>query len=129
MLYTFEITTSANTPSSAKEKTIARLERGVIKGFSLHFPPGCAGLVHCHINDALHQIWPTNPDMDIVGDTYLIKWDDEYILDQPPLQLEIYTYNEDTVYDHTIRVTFWLISLAGPPRLNVEWLEDRGIFE
>jgi len=100
MNFAFNITTPKSTPESSKQKTVLNLVRGKIIKVEVQFPPGPQGLLHVHINRANHQIWPFNPDSSYVGDAQIIVIPADYYLDQPPYQLECYTWNEDDTFEH-----------------------------
>lgn len=111
MFFTFPITIFANTPSTAKLKTILPLTRGIITRINVEFPAGHVGLTHIGINRGLNQVWPTNPDATLKSSNETIVWEEDYSLDLEPFQLEAYAWNEDDTYDHTITVRIELKSI------------------
>ena len=112
MFYVFPITIPANTPDTAKLKTILPVTAGTVKRVMVEFPAGHVGLTHLHINRGLAQVWPTNPDASFKSSNETIEWAEEYVLDTPPYQLEAYAWNEDDTYDHTITVRLELAALV-----------------
>jgi len=104
VFFTFPITIPANTPETAKLKTILQLARGTVTHLNVEFPAGHVGLTHLAINRGLHQLWPTNPDATFKSSNETIIWEEEYALDDDPFKLEAYAWNEDDTYDHTITV-------------------------
>jgi len=85
---------------------VCRLTRGIVREISLTFPRGCAGLVGARIFRSTRQIVPQNPVEWITtdGETVDVKVDVD--LSQEPYELEVWAYNEDEVYNHTLRVRF-----------------------
>ena len=112
MFYEFRITTPANTPSTAPLETLLQLDAGAITAVEVLFPPGCVGLVHLTINDERHQVWPSNADSDLAGDTFPIAWDDAFELVDPPYTLRADTWNEDDSYPHTVTIRLELVPRA-----------------
>jgi len=109
MIYRFGITTPANTTEDNKQKTVLLLAKGVIHQLDIDFPPGPSGLAHIEINRALHQVWPTNPAQNFAGDNVHISFHEHFELKDEPLQLEAYTWNEDTAHEHTITIRIGLL--------------------
>ena len=104
MFYVFAIATVANTPATAKLKTILQLQRGRVTGLQVHFPSGHIGLTHIQLSRGLHQFYPSNPEANFSSSGEAIVWDEDFLLDHQPFQLEAYTWNTDDTYDHTITV-------------------------
>lgn len=95
--------------SNTPEKTILTVEKGIIIRCETVFPSGCAGLVYTHINHALHQVYPKNPDYQYSGNGESIVATDEYELKEEPYQLEFYGWNWDEIYDHTVTVRIQIV--------------------
>jgi len=104
VIYVFPITVPANTPATAKLKTILSLSRSHITGLMVQFPSGQVGLTHLALNMGLHQFYPTNPEANFSSSGETISWAEDYKLDTGAFQMEAYAWNLDTVYDHTITV-------------------------
>jgi len=109
MLYAWNIELTRNRTKATRQKTVLKLERGTITRFELVFPTGCCGLVYVHIDQALHQIFPKNPDYQLTGNGATIVSTDEYPIIEPPLELDFYGWNTDEIYDHTITVRIQLV--------------------
>ena len=120
MIYVYSITTPANTLASAKLKTVLPLPISKISEVSLQFPSGAVGYHHVQINRGLHQLWPLNPDGDFATSGETVHWFEDYDLDQPPLQLEAYTWNLDTTYDHTVTIRIVTTPISGRVDLAAE---------
>lgn len=131
MIYTYAITTPANTAIAAPLKTVAKLEKGTVILKYLLFPPGCAGLVGAQIYDALHQVWPTNRGVWFRGEG-LLKFDDRYPLRQEPFELDILTYNLDDTFNHEPIIYLNLerpdqwVEVTKKVELSPEYLEEWG---
>jgi len=108
MIYRFSIVTPANTPRTSPQKTVLKLDRGLIYRIQFRFPPGPAALLHIYIRRGLRQIWPINPEEAFATDDELIDFEEYYPLTERPYQLEAYTWNEDDTYDHEVIVRIGL---------------------
>jgi len=106
MFYDFTITIPKNTPETAPVEVEAKLNEGTIRYVEVAFPPGPAALAHLQIWDGLHQVWPTNPGGSFAWNDYTIKFDDEYVIQNPMNILTLVGWNEDDSFDHTITVRF-----------------------
>ena len=109
MFYAWNFELTKGKSEASKTKHILYLERGTITRCEVVFPVGCANLVHVHVNQALHQIYPKNPDMQYLGDGAVIVSTDEYELKEEPFQLEFYGWNTDEIFNHTVTVRIQLI--------------------
>jgi hypothetical protein len=118
MLYNFKITTPANTLASAKQKTTIKLAYGVIHQIDVQFPPGPSGLLHCHINDAIHQIAPYNTDEDFASDNVNISYREFLPLLFEPYIMTVFTWNLDDTYEHSVIIRIGIL----PPAVLAPWL-------
>lgn len=109
MIYSWSISTPANTAEADKQKTILPLGSGVIHQLDILFPPGPAGLLHLQINDAIHQVWPTNPEESFAADGDMITFREYHELLEEPYELQAWTWNEDDTYDHTVLIRIGLL--------------------
>jgi len=109
MFYAWDIKLTRGRSKATRQKIVLKLEKGTITRFELVFPTGCCGLVHVHINQALHQIFPKNPDYQLTGNGATIVSTDEYEIKEPPLELDFYGWNTDEIYYHTITVRIQLV--------------------
>ena len=109
MYYAWNILLTKDNSEATPEKTILQVEKGTIIRCETVFPSGCAGLVYCHIDHSLHQVYPKNPDYQYSGNGEMIVATDEYDLKEEPFQLEFYGWNTDEIYDHTITVRIQIV--------------------
>ena len=72
------VTIPKNTVESAPVLEKFGVAHGVITRVEVEFPDGCSGLVSVHIDRALHQVWPTNPDGVLSSNGRAIVWADYY---------------------------------------------------
>jgi len=109
MVYVFDFTVPKNTTKETQQLKRLKLCYGIIHQIDIVFPSGCCGLVHAHIDDALHQVWPTNPDGTFSGDGAPISGKVFHELAVEPFELQLWAWNEDDSYDHTITVRIWIL--------------------
>lgn len=109
MFYVWDIELTRDHTKATPEKTVLKVEKGTITRFELVFPTGCCGLVYVHINQALHQIFPKNPDYQLTGNGSTIVSTDEYPIKEPPFELDFYGFNTDEIYDHTVTVRIQIV--------------------
>ena len=110
--YEFDVTAPANTPITNPVVVLARLVKGVIVQWEIAIPPGVQGLTGTFVRRAGHQIVPHNPESYLKGDDDRIVWPDNYVLDDEPLTLGLYTWNLDDSYPHTITVRIAVVPMA-----------------
>ncbi len=106
MLYSFTVTVPAETPRSEPIEQKVALTAGVVDQLMVHFPAGCAGLVGLRVLRGSFQIWPLVTDEWFVSDDHTIIFPDNLPLTPGTDVLSIEAYNEDTVNDHALTVSF-----------------------
>ena len=104
MIYVANITIPKGTSANQAVCERVKISLGLIYKIELQFPPGCGGLAHIVINDGGYQVWPSTPDSNFATDDYTISFEDTYLKQVDPSELQIYGYNEDETYPHTIQV-------------------------
>ena len=109
MFYTWNITLAKGNTAATPEKIIMDLEKGTIVRCEVVFPSGCQGLVSVHLNQALHQVYPKNPDYQYAGNGEAIVATDEYEIREEPYQFEFYGWNTDEIYEHTITIRIQIV--------------------
>jgi hypothetical protein len=110
MIYVATITTNAKTPIQTPKETTLTITKGLIFLIEVEFPAGCSGLVHIQIFDGSYQLFPATPGEYLRGDNVNSRYDDLYLKTNPPFSLKILTYNEDTVYNHTLQIRIGVAS-------------------
>lgn len=109
MIYRFSIVTPANTLYSSKKRTVLKLTKGTIHQIDMRFPPGPQGVLHLQLARGRHQVWPTNPNGDFAGDGEIISGKEHREIRSAPSQLEAYTWNTSTQYEHEVVIRIWVL--------------------
>ena len=110
MIYSLAISTPANTAKTALKRTGLHVTKGLIYKIEIDFPPGSAGLMGVAVFDGSYCIWPSNVTEFFTGDDTEVDFDDLYLKEAAPYVLDIYTYNTDDTYAHTVNVRLGLVS-------------------
>lgn len=110
MIYTANITTKAKRLKTNLKKTIIRVTKGLVYRVEFYFPAGSAGLMGVAVFDGLYQVWPSSVGEFFLGDDQVIAFDDMYLKEAAPYELQCYTYNEDDTYAHFVAVRLGLVS-------------------
>lgn len=118
MIYRFGIPTTTDDTKASPKKTILPLTKGIVHQLDVVFPPGCAGTLHVIIRDALHQVWPTNPDENFAADGQVITFKEHYDLEEEPYELQAYTWLEDASHPHSCIIRLGIL----PRRILTPWL-------
>jgi hypothetical protein len=117
MMFTFAITTPAQTPKTNQTKLELPLRAGVITKISVLIPPGHQALAHMAIFDGETQIMPWGKDQWIEGNGESIPWEPDYELPSEPARLEARAWNEDDTYSHTFFIRIWV----DPGKSKPDW--------
>ncbi|KKN25076.1 hypothetical protein LCGC14_0888590 [marine sediment metagenome] len=110
MIYSVHITTSKDTSISSPKTTELFITKGLIYRVDIDFPSGSAGLMGVIIFDGSFQVWPSTLEQWFTGDDNLISFEDIYLKNSAPYIFKILTYNEDTIYSHSVNVRIGLVS-------------------
>jgi len=103
--YSYTKTFAAGTTKTSQEKLKMNCHWGILTDMAITFPAGCHGECHAHIDESLHQIFPTNTEADYALDGYTLLIRDEYELLPGTKQIYLQGYNTGK-YDHAIDVSF-----------------------
>lgn len=109
MIYSYSDIVPINTPITAKRRTVMKLCRGIVHKIEIQFPAGCAGVARCTINDALHQVWPTNGNSFFASDGYVIAFEENHEILTKPYTLDLWCWNISTAYTHEITVNIGIL--------------------
>ena len=109
MYYAWNIVLAADQSEATKTRQDLYIEKGTITRVEVIFPVGCANLVFVHLDDALHQVWPKEPQFKFVGDGAVIVCTDEYEIKEPPYSIQFHGWNTDEVYKHCITVRIQIV--------------------
>lgn len=100
MIYQLEQNVPANTGKDEFITSTIKVTKGRIKGMSVFFPWGCAGLVGIQI---VRRTWPLMPLTRgewLTGNDIYHSYKYDYNLDTRPFELIVRAYNLDDSYDH-----------------------------
>lgn len=120
MIYSFSITTPANTAKANKQRTDLKITKGTINQVDIVFPSGPAALLHVVINRGLHQAWPSNPDEDFASDNDTISLSESYDILAAPYILKAFTWNLDDTWEHGIIIRIGLDEIEMEPEEEEE---------
>lgn len=110
MVFSQQVDTPANTSESNPLITAIKLFTGIIYHIDVYFPPGPSGLLGVQLQVGGHQVFPYNRGAWVIGDDVLFAYDDLMSFDISTEQLDIYTYNSDTVYSHKCLVNIGIVT-------------------
>jgi len=112
MLYVLSLTVPANTPEDNPAKADIEIQEKIISLFSLHLPPGCAGLVKARVKYGPKVFWPCPEDAWITGDSETITFSEHFELPETPCRLTLEACSPGTSYEHTIILRLGTLPLA-----------------
>ena len=118
MIYNFSFTSQKYVAGNTMNIETLKLCYGVIHKLDILFPAGCAGLVLCSVHSALHQIWPSNTDEYFSSDDEVISFREHRPLLTEPYSLELWHFNTDDTYNHSITVRIGIL----PVNVIAPWL-------
>lgn len=110
MFYEGSLVVPANTDGSAPATKEIQIVRGVVQQVEIYFPLGCNDLVNVAVFRGLRQIWPTPPSTSFVDNGYHIVFNEDQPLLEPPFTLLLKGWSNDTIYPHTVRFRFGIMS-------------------
>lgn len=110
MIYQSSIT--IGTAVSSTDPTITRLAltKGLIYRVEVEWAPPGTGLAGAAIFDGGAQIWPSIRGEWFIDDGHLLGFDDLYLKEVAPFELQIKTYNTDTEFTHLVMIRVGLVS-------------------
>jgi len=110
VIYNANIATPANRAKTNLKRTVLNVTRGLVYRVEFSFPSGPAGLMGVAVFDGLFQLWPSTVGEFFASDGETIAFDDMYLKEAAPYQFDIYTYNTDDTYPHSVAVRIGLVS-------------------
>ena len=110
MIYSATIKTDEKGAKTQLKHTVLKVTKGLIYKVEFYFPSGSAGLMGVAVFDGGFQLWPSTMGEFFAGDDTVISFDDMYLKEAAPYQLDIYTYNTDVTYPHVVAVRIGLVS-------------------
>lgn len=110
VIYSKHILTEKDPTASVIKRTPLLITSGLVYKVEFFFPRGSAGLMGVAVFDGGFCVWPSNVGEFFTGDDELISFDDLYLKEAAPFQLNIYTYNFDGENHHAVDVRIGLVS-------------------
>ena len=110
MVFSLTVSTPKNTVITKSQSTPLKMFKGLIYHVEIYFPPGSSGLLGIQLEAGGHQLYPYNRGSWFVGDNILFKYDDLMIFDISTAQLDIVTYNLDTILAHKVLINIGLMT-------------------
>ena len=110
MIYAATIEHKNKTDDGTVKHTVLKVTKGLVYKVDFYFPSGPSGLVGVKVFDGAFQVWPSTIGEWFASDNETIRFDDMYLKESAPYQFDIYTYNNDVAYDHTMMVRVGLVS-------------------
>lgn len=114
MYYDVSFTVPAGRTKDLPYEEEVKLCRGIIYRVEVGFPPGCVGMVHLQIRQAVHQIWPTNPQGSFNANGYTVAFDEQQELLVEPYILQLVGWSPGTTYPHTLEIRFGVLPVRAP---------------
>lgn len=105
MHYSYEHTFIANGSKAEEEEEVMECAWGILTNVDISFNWGTGRNVHVHIDEALHQIFPTNPNGNYAFDGYTCHITGKYELLPATRRIYLRGWNEGD-YDHAVAVAF-----------------------
>lgn len=103
--YSYEKTFTAGKTKTEEEELEMPCFWGVLTNITISFRFGTDRTTHVHIDDGLHQIFPTNAKETYAYDGYTLEIKDKYELLPDTRKIYLRGWNEGT-YPHTVAVSF-----------------------
>ncbi len=109
MLFSKWITIPAGTDSNDPHEETVKICKGTVRRVWVLIPIPSAWCVGVQVWYASWQMWPTSRTEWIPGGKVEIEFEENLVIDEPPLQFTIKGYNEDVVNVHKVWVAFSVI--------------------
>lgn len=109
MIYLTEVTAPANTTEAGAITETVRLGPGVLTLLEIDFPLGCAGLVSCQIAHWDVKRWPSSPDDAFSGNGVNLSYQERFLLDREPYEMDVKVWNLDDRFEHTLTFRFQVV--------------------
>jgi hypothetical protein len=103
--YSYEKTFAAGTSRDSQEALEMPCHWGILCDVHIAFRWGTSRLCHVHLDDGLHQIFPTNPEGTYAFDGYTLPLEGEYELQPGTRKIYLRGWNEGN-HPHTVAVAF-----------------------
>lgn len=104
MWYDMPLEVTKGTSKASPVELLHNVPLGMVEGVRIQFPPGCLGLVKVTLWRHEQQILPLDRVGYITGDDYTFDGPLDFEITAAPGVLRWVTWNEATLYNHTITV-------------------------
>ena len=101
-MFEYDITALANTTEENAQRLDVTLPAGILDKIEIQFPTGCAGLAHARVKHGIVSILPRNDNASVKGDGSIVTSRENIHLVEETNKFELYVWNEDSLYDHTL---------------------------
>jgi hypothetical protein len=101
MQYKQELPVDPNTTEENATEYRVKLTSGTITEILIHFPWGCANLVHCQVLRNTWQILPLTRGEYLGGNDFTHKYLTKLDILEEPYEIIVKLYNDDDTYLHT----------------------------
>lgn len=112
--YSYNKTFTAGKTKTSQESLEMKCHWGILEEVHISFMHGTGRLCHVHIDESLHQIYPTNPEETYAFDGYTLPIKGDYVLLPGVNKLFLRGWNTGS-YDHNVAVAF---SIKVPDRFS-----------
>lgn len=113
--YSYEKSFKAGTTRAEEETLEMPCHWGILCDIDISFRFGTDRQTYVHLDDKLHQMFPTNPKGDYAFDGYTLHIKDEFELEKGTRKIYLKGWNTGS-YAHTVAVAF---RIKMPERLSV----------
>jgi len=110
-IYVAPLTIPANTPKDNPAQVELEIEQEVVTKFELHFPAGCAAMVHARVVYGIKQIWPYNEPETFTGDAETLSFPEYWECPETPCRLVFQGWSPGTAHPHML-----ILRLSAVPR-------------
>lgn len=111
MVYSFDISTPANTARNAQQITRLPIDRGVLVNWAIHFPHGSEGKLYIRLKRGFDTLLPRDELGYFKGDDYTIGGQEFVYIKYPPYVLSVHTWNLDTTHAHSCNGEIFIMPL------------------
>jgi len=101
-IYPVTLTVPADTPETAPVEVDVEIEEHRVTEVSVHYPNGCADMVHVALFYGIRQIAPRPEGATLVGNDETIRWLEKWDAPETPCKLTFKAWSPGTSYQHVL---------------------------
>jgi len=126
MTYSYSLTIPKQTSKDEPAQIEMKLTEGIIKQWEFEVPPGVNAVAGVRVMWGSFQLFPRNPESWLVSGGGILRYPENWHLEEEPYVLLFQGYNDSTRYSHTIqlRLTILPSRLARPELIIVAALGE-----